>query len=454
MIPGIGGGPAGRLAAVARLPALMPGDGGLGSRLLILTPAWLILVVAALTPTAALLPDQGDVVLYFQKAHALAIGQVPYRDFRFQYPPAAILPMAVPFLASFLGNVDIAAYKILFAGWQAALMIVLGLVLARLAERIAIDDVRLVGGDASRLIVDRVRGAGWRVAILSVGAVLALTWRYDLFPAVLVMIAVWAAIEGRPAWAGVVLAIGFLTKLYPVAVLPALAVPWLIPFDLGRLARLGAGFGLATVVGFLPFVALAGRRAFEFFEYQVGHGIQIESIGGGITVLVGLLTGAPVAMSFDNARVQVEGPIATAWLAIVPALTIVGFAVLGWLGWRRIRAEAGSESGGIRASTVVTLAGASVLMLLVTSKVYSIQYIVWLLPFMAFLRGRVFWLAAAIAALTMPIHPLLYAQLVRQEALPVLLLNLRNGLLVVLTLWFLADLRRGASTRLIPRSEP
>jgi hypothetical protein len=432
----------------------MPGDGGIGSRLLLLIPAWMILLVAALTPTAALFPDQGDVSLYFEKARELANGHVPYRDYRFHYPPGAIVPMAVPFLGSFLGPIDLAAYKVLFAGWQAALMIVLGIVLARISERIALDEVRLVGGDAGRTIADRVRGVGWRVAVLSVGAVLALTWRYDLFPAVLAVIAVWAAIEGRPAWAGVALGVGVLAKLYPVAILPALAVVWLIPFDFRRLVRLGAGFGLAIVAGLLPFVALAGRRAFDFFEYQVGHGIQIESIGGGIAVLAGLITGVPAGTSFENARVQVEGPIATAWLAIVPALTIVGFAALGWVGWRRIRAEARSDTGGIRASTVVSLAGASVLMVLVTSKVYSIQYIVWLLPFMALLRGRVFWLAAAIAALTMPIHPLLYSELIKQEALPVLLINLRNGLVVVLMLWFLADLHRSpdAANRAIPSS--
>src|SRR6185369_14725785 len=209
-----------------------------------------------------------------------------------------------------------------------------------------------------------------------------------------------------------VLALGVLAKLYPVAVLPALAAPWLIPFDVRRLARLCAAFGLALGAGLLPFVALAGRRAVEFFDYQVGHGIQIESVGGGITVLVGLVTGTPAGMSFDNARVQVEGATATSWLALVPALTIVGFAVLGWLGWRRIRAESATDAGGLRANTVVTLAGALVLMVLVTSKVYSIQYVVWLVPFMALLRGRAFWLAAAITALTIPIHPLLYSALI------------------------------------------
>jgi hypothetical protein len=91
------------------------------------------------------------------------------------------------------------------------------------------------------------------------------------------------------------------------------------------------------------------------------------------------------------------------------------------------------------------------MVLLITSKVFSIQYIVWLVPFAALLPGGKFWLAAAIVALTMPIHPLLYAGLVRQEALPILVLNLRNALLVLLTIWVIVGLFRA---RAKPRSAP
>ncbi|MEO5704577.1 MAG: hypothetical protein ABIZ52_08985, partial [Candidatus Limnocylindrales bacterium] len=95
-----------------------------------------------------------------------------------------------------------------------------------------------------------------------------------------------------------------------------------------------------------------------------------------------------------------------------------------------------------RASTVVTLAGASVLMLLVTSKVYSIQYVVWIVPFATLLPRQQFWLALAVVALTMPIHPLLYGELVNQQALPILVLNLRNALVGTLTAWILWGLAR------------
>jgi hypothetical protein len=45
----------------------------------------------------------------------------------------------------------------------------------------------------------------------------------------------------------------------------------------------------------------------------------------------------------------------------------------------------------------------------------------------------------------MPIHPLLYEGLVNQEALPILVLNLRNALLVTLLAWMLSDLARHPS---------
>ncbi len=96
--------------------------------------------------------------------------------------------------------------------------------------------------------------------------------------------------------------------------------------------------------------------------------------------------------------------------------------------------------GSLTAATIVQLAAAGVFVLLVTSKVFSIQYVVWIVPFAALLDGRKFWLAAAIVALTIPIHPLLYDRLVAQDALPVLVLNLRNALLVALTVWLVIDM--------------
>ena len=157
-------------------------------------------------------------------------------------------------------------------------------------------------------------------------------------------------------------------------------------------------------------------------------------------LLDGLVRGERVELMSPFNAVEAFGPLASALLAWLPILTLLGFAVLGLVGWRRINAER-EAYGAVLPSTVIALATASLLVLLVTSKVYSIQYVVWLVPFAALLSGPKFWLAAVIAGLTMPIHPLLYLDLTKQEALPILILNLRNLLVVALACWVTADLR-------------
>jgi hypothetical protein len=410
-------------------------------RLLLLIPYLLIFVAAALTPDSELSSNQGDVGLYLEKATQLAGGLVPYRDFPFEYPPAALVPMAAPYLAWPFGTMSVEIYKWLFAGWEAILMLALGFVLTRIV-RLGGDAAPGIGvsdrGTAARL-APRLRNVALRLTLLTAGAALALTFRFDLFPAFLVMVALWAALAGRPGVAGVAVAIGVLAKLYPLAVIPALAIPWLFPVAIGRLTRYVAAVALTILLVMLPFVALAGSDAFAFLAYQAQRGLQVESIGGGLAVLGGLVGGSPVPMSFGFSAVQVEGSFAAAWLAAHPVLTVLGFGLLGWLGWRRIQAER-AAFGAVTARTIVALATASVLVLLATSKVYSIQYVVWIVPFAALLCGRRLWVAAALVALTMPIHPLLYGDLVEQQALPILVLNLRNGLLLALLIMVLADL--------------
>jgi len=406
--------------------------------LALLAPAAVILVAAAATPMTEFITNQGDIALYLDRARAIANGQVPYRDFLFEYPPLALVPMTVPYLAWPGGAVLLSRYAWLFAAWEAGLMVVLGFVLTRI-DRLG-GHVGDAPGDVGMI------GIGVRLTMLSIGAALALAWRYDLFPALLVMLAVWAALARRVTVLGIVLGLGVLAKAYPIAVLPALAAGWLVPLDGRRVLRLAQAVTVTILLGLMPFAVLAGPSAFEFLAYQFGRGLQIESIGGGIAVFVGLLTGQAPGLSFDYSAVQVEGPLAGAILSILPLLTVAGFGLLGWLGWQRIRSDAAANHG-IPASTVVSLACASVLVLLATSKVFSIQYVVWLVPFAALLRGGKFWLALAVVALTMPIHPLLYGELVRQAALPILILNLRNGLFLVLTAWVLRDL---AATRSAP----
>ncbi len=416
--------------------AATPGDdrrpGPVAGVLLLVPPALVLLAVGLLTPTAGLFPHQGDVSLYLERGGAFAGGAVPYRDFRLEYPPLALIAMVVPYLLSPGGPPDLDAYKWLFLAWEAALLVALGLVLRSIGARVAPPL-----GPASLAL---------RLTLLTVAAALPLAWRYDLLPALLVMLAILAALEGQASSAGLGIGLGILAKVYPVVVLPAVAVQWLAARDRRALARVAAGAVVVPLAGLALFALAAGIGVFEFVGYQVGRGLQIESLGGGLVLLGGLLRGTPAELDFRFSAVHVAGGFADAWLAILPLLTVAGFGAMAWLTWvsaRALRARAaGGEVSGAVGSLVVRLATAWILVLIVTSKVFSVQYVVWILPLAALLPRGQLWLMAAIGGLSMAIHPFNYPDLILQKAGPILLLNLRNVLVVGLLAWIVADIRR------------
>jgi hypothetical protein len=339
----------------------------------------------------------------------------------------------VPYLLGApFGQVTLDIYKVLFAGSEAVMLGLLGLVVGRIVR---------AGGSA--IPGSSERELALRLLLLSAGAALALTWRYDVFPTLLLMAGLALALDGRPATAGMTIAFGTLAKLFPIVALPALASRWLAPMDRRQVVRL---VGTLVLVGALvlgPLVLLAGTRALAFVSYQTARGLEIESVGAGLAVFAGLISGRPPELSFGFSAVNVEGSLAGAILRGLPVITVAAFGLLAFVGWRRIRAEVAAV-GQVRPVTIATLTAASVLVLLVTSKVYSIQYVVWLVPLLALLPRPQFWLAAAAVGLTMPVHPILFAALVRQEALPILVLNVRNVLVVGLTAWVVWDLARPA----------
>jgi hypothetical protein len=88
---------------------------------------------------------------------------------------------------------------------------------------------------------------------------------------------------------------------------------------------------------------------------------------------------------------------------------------------------------------------------MLTNKVLSPQFVIWLLPFVALLPVPQYSLGLAATALTIVIFPFNYDGLVRLETPIVLLLNLRNLVLASLTasvLWRLRPL--AAENRVVP----
>ena len=398
---------------------------------LLVLPALVILLVGVVTPADQLFPNQFDVYLYFQNAEALAHGHLPYSGFPFEYPPLALVPMTVPYLVWPGGPPPFEVYHWLFLGWEAALLVALVGTLGAIAQRVW-------PADGSRTVAIRL-------VVLTIVAAPSLAWRFDLFPALLSALAVLAALQGRAGVAGAAVALGVLAKLYPAVLVPAIVLPWILSRDWQRVAKFAlVGAAIFVFVAGLVF-GLVGDAIWSPITYQNERGLQAESIGAGLLLLRAVVTETPARLTFDHSAVHVAGPWAERILAIQLPILIAALGGIALIAYRRFRVDV-ERLGSIDPASLVTAVAATIAALLVTNKVFSVQYVVWLLPFAALLPRRQFWLFAVIAALSVGIHPLNYDKLIEEQPPVIYLLNVRNALVVGLLGWLAVSLWRDTKT--------
>jgi hypothetical protein len=340
----------------------------------------------------------GDLFVYGQYQFFLKDGLVPFRDFAFEYPPGALIPMWI-------------------AGEDDTLLSVLMLVCALVCQRSA----WAIGGPV----------AGWLMVLIAPVAGALVRTHFDLLPTALGLAGLALVVTRRPARGGVELAfllfaLGTMTKLWP-AVLAAVAFAWLHGRGERRLAyRAAAVFAVAVLAIGVPFAALGGFPD-TMVRFHLERPVQIESTAATVLEVVGgsHVTGDPIrhdafkSNGLDGGAADVVAVLSSA------ALLAVALALL-WLVWRRPEPDA-----LVLAALAITLA------FVCFSKVLSPQYVVWFLPLAACAAAipsrAARWGAglAAVASLATQLwFPVNYFDVVYQHAWAVVAVGVRNGLLL------------------------
>ncbi len=361
-----------------------------------------------------------DLSIYYQDSLQLLRGWLPYRDFALEYPPLALLPFALPRLAMFGLRVDFSGYVWLFLIQNAIYSTLIALAITRIRG---------------------LRAAGPALTIyallVAVSAPL-LPWRYDLFPALLTALALLCLLRQRPGWAGIWLGLGIAAKLYPAVLLLVFGAYYLAGKNRLALLRLALGSAGALAATLLPFVLIAPGPLLSFLRYHQLRGLQLESLPAGVIVLAHVLGMTPAQLEFNYGALHVASPLAGAVLSWLPVVFVVLFGAMLASCLARFREEH-AAGGRVTSESLVAYSVAALLAFIITNKVFSPQYLIWLLPFAPLLRLRQAGALLAICALTIILFPFNYDHLLRMELLPVLLLNLRNLLVVALLRWLLAD---------------
>ncbi len=359
-----------------------------------------------------------DTPVYQGYGERIAAGQVPYRDFAVEYPPAALLVFWLPTLGEAGDYEPLFQLVMLVCGAATAALVPVALV--RADPRAAPLAVAVVVAGLSPLLLGNV--------ILT---------RYDLWPALLLTAALTALVHDRERLAHALLAVGVAAKLYPLVVLP------LALLDVAR--RRGSreaatclgvfACALALVVG--PFAVLAPEGVLDSVARQAGRPLQIESLGAGI--LLGLhrlgLYEAHVVSSHGSQNLT--GPLPDALAAVQTALQALCVAAV-WLLFSRLQRDA---------AALLSASAAAVAAFVAFGKVLSPQFLVWLLALVP-LAGALAPAAALAAALvlTQLWFPARYWDVVAVEPVAWLVVC-RDLALVALVLALVAATRRTREAR-------
>lgn len=321
--------------------------------------------------------------------HKMQQYHVPEVIIRFVASQSSIMPLhalpreypfltIIPFTMSLLGSAE--WYEVIFALWMIVVAIIIYWVLIRYKSRKA----------AIAFTIYLVVGS-WATALA----------RFDLIPSALTFFALMCAIHKRWSWSFVLLALATLTKFYPAVLI--------FPFLLSQQMQANSKWytwprwqplALFVIVG----IVITGISFFLSVEGTLGpltyfknRPIQVESLQASLVWIYGKLSHHALHYEFTYGSLNlIESSSKLSLLGSL--LSLVGPVYVLWLQWRG----------------KVDLATSSLLILLIvmlTGKVFSPQYLIWVAPMIAYVGElRIKWVLpwTAISLLTTFIYPFLY----------------------------------------------
>jgi hypothetical protein len=361
-----------------------------------------------------------DTPVYQHYGEAILDGQIPYRDFELEYPPAALPVFVLPALAR--GADYSSAFELLMWACGVAAIVALGLALG------------FVQASPPRLFA----AIGFfALTPLALGSVILS--RFDLWPAALTIAAL-AAFLGRRERVGYgMLGLAVAAKIYPLVLVPV-ALVWTARRRGTRELWIGLAVFVAVLAAcFLPFFVLSSGGVTHSIGQQLGRPLQIESLGASLLLAAKQLGLYDATVENSHGSQNLAGSLPDALAAIVTAFQVVAVGVV----WAVFTARDRGREG------LIVAFAAAVAAFVAFAKVLSPQFLVWLLPLVPAVAGAAGLAATGVLAVALVAtqlwFPFRYWDVVALEP-EGWLVFVRDALLVVLyaiLLFGLSRRRRG-----------
>jgi hypothetical protein len=306
----------------------------------------------------------GDVRFYDAWANMLANHAIPYRDFRLEYPPGALPVFVVPVYLR-----KLAGYYSNYYVWFRVELLVIGM-LTTAAMAWALGQL----GASRRRTYAALCLAGVMPALLGPIAFS----RFDYWPALLSAAAVAALAARRPMLASGFAAAGAAAKVYPAVLIP-LALIELWRREGARAAAKGGALAVTVLAAVcVPFAIVSPHGMSWALQRQISRPLQVESLAAALFAAAHQIAGVHlhVVKSAGSDNLVGSGPHLASTLSGIGTFLAL-LAVYAWY----VRSSATRED-------IVVACAAAVTAYIAFSKVFSPQYLVWLIPLVPLVGGR------------------------------------------------------------------
>jgi hypothetical protein len=207
----------------------------------------------------------------------------------------------------------------------------------------------------------------------------------------------------------------------------------------------GLAAGIAIAALFLPFYVHEGPESLAFLAYHGQRGLQLESIAATLPLLLSF-AGHDVALVGEFGAWHLRSTLAPALARTSPILILALVALVITLVIRGARARPalpGLRFAAVLAPFFAAAVVASLAVAVLGSKVFSPQYLLWMMPVVPLVPARALLpLFLAVAGLTTAVFPYAYEHVAALSSGGTLLLAARNALFVVFSAAAVSALRR------------
>jgi uncharacterized membrane protein len=352
---------------------------------------------------------------------------VAYRDFSVEYPPGALATFYLPYLVSD----NLQEYGTAFT-FEMLLFDLIGLLLV-------LGIGRKAGISPWSCLI------GYTLGMVAIGSIMV--QRFDMVPAVITLGAVSAFSRGNYKTAWAILAIGIMTKLYPALLAPLFLIYQWRRGGLRRVIPSIATFSAAILLIAGPLMALNSHGFISSFTVQSQRPLQLESTYSSLLLLgqsLGIVSAQPVQGNISLDIVSpLAGPLAHYYLVFMGSglLAVYGLYYRNCRKLLKSTAEAAPEATAL--ADLLNYSFVAIVVFMVTNKVFSPQFMVWLYPLFPQVSGRfrsAIWIVFLTAScLTWYIYPLHYWDLVDTQQSAVDALILRNTLMIFIAVLLLGE---------------